>query len=61
MREENNFTYRSKLKLILQKLVKIFGFVEKSKKIKQNFESSLLVLKHYVIYFLQVFILNYRI
>ncbi|UJR27399.1 hypothetical protein I4U23_008689 [Adineta vaga] len=26
MREENNFTYRSKLKLILQKLVRIFGF-----------------------------------
>ncbi|CAF0813121.1 unnamed protein product [Adineta steineri] len=26
MREENNFTYRSKLKLILQKLIKIFGF-----------------------------------
>ena len=26
MRDENNFTYRSKVKLILQKLVKIFGF-----------------------------------
>ncbi|CAF3322734.1 unnamed protein product [Rotaria socialis] len=26
MREENNFTFRSKLKLILQKLVRIFGF-----------------------------------
>jgi hypothetical protein len=27
MRDENNFTFRSKVKLILQKLVKIFGFV----------------------------------
>jgi len=26
MRDENNFTFRSKLKLILQKLIKIFGF-----------------------------------
>lgn len=26
MRDENNFTYRSKLKLILQKLIKIFGY-----------------------------------
>jgi hypothetical protein len=41
MHDENNFTFRSKLKLILQKLVKIFGFDALRDLFSANFHAQL--------------------
>lgn len=41
MREENNFTYRSKLKLILQKLIKIFGYEVLHDLFPESFQTQL--------------------
>ena len=61
MRDENHFTFRSKVKLILQKLVKIFGFVIISEYSALNENTSLFetVSRPYVISFRVLSMLNY--